>query len=259
VRNADTKRRRARTAILILVVAALSIAQGACAGRETKTTQLQTPVAAPTPQASAAPAAQTATEKPVTENRETARVEERAAPDLSAPEPDEVRRAVARVYEKAVTIDEESARRAVVGDFNGDGSADIAVVVHPSRAALAEINSEVANWIIEDPRAVVMPDVTKAVHHLPSTEERVRVEAMDALVAVIHGHEETGWRNTKARQSYLLRNAAGAGMRRQARAEAKEAMRGKNLPRLQGDVISETLGAEAGVLYWTGAKYGWLH
>src|SRR6267154_1021163 len=35
----------------------------------------------------------------------------------------------------------------VIGDFNGDGSEDLAVVVHPSPGKLSVINDELSNWI----------------------------------------------------------------------------------------------------------------
>jgi len=51
----------------------------------------------------------------------------------------------------------------VVGDFNGDGSEDLAVVVKPNETKLAEVNSEMANWILEDPKKIVLPSSSLAV------------------------------------------------------------------------------------------------
>ena len=258
---------RGRPARFILLIAALIIAFSACSQSETTTTQTattQTATAADAPQPAEATRPGTAkiervAEMPVPEIKEAEKVEA-PAPDLTPPQPDEVRRAVARVYEKAVRIDEQNVRRAIVGDFNGDGSSDIAVVVRPSATMLGEINSEVANWIIEDPRRIVTLDPTKLRQPIPASEERVKIEEDDTLLAIIHGHQQKGWRNTEATQSYLLKNAVGGEMKPQSSKEAKETIpRGKRPPALQGDVINATLGVQKGMLYWTGAKYGWYH
>ena len=246
---------RAQTTPLILLVAALSIGLSGCSRQETVREQTP-PTAAQSPVATQT---ETLTQTPLPANEE-AKNREAPVPDLSPPRPDEIRLAVARVYETAVKLDEQSVGRAIVGDFNGDGSADIAVVVRPTAEQLAEVNSEVANWIVEDPHAVVVPDMTKTVHHLPASEERAVIGAGDTLLAIIHGHEQAGWRNPNAKQSYLLKNAVGSGMKPQSREEAASAIaKAKMHPRLRGDVIKETLGTETGMLYWTGGKYGWYH
>src|SRR6185369_6084964 len=68
------------------------------------------------------------------------------------PKADEVAGALSRVFNKAVSLDETRAPSFVVGDFNGDGSQDLAVVTKATESALPEINNELANWILEDPR-----------------------------------------------------------------------------------------------------------
>lgn len=250
------KRSRAQTTPFLLLIITLSIACSACS--RTETTSEATPPAPP-PSAATTRKETMPTEMPATANGDAVEAEV-PAPDLTPPQPAEVRRAVARVYEQAVSVDEAGARHAVVGDFNGDGSSDIAVVVRPSEKMLEEINSEVANWILEDPHGVVVPDPTQRVHHLAATEERVKVEAGDTLLAIIHGHQEKGWRNPAAKQTYLLKNAVGNQIKTHKPEEVKSAVApGKRLPRLRGDVIGEKLGAESGMLFWTGAKYGWFH
>ncbi|HEY0406227.1 MAG TPA: hypothetical protein VGC89_10895, partial [Pyrinomonadaceae bacterium] len=69
--------------------------------------------------------------------------------ELPPPKPEEVSAVVARVYKDAVTVDAGRQPLFVVGDFNGDDSQDIAVVVRPAKGKLEELNSEVANWILE--------------------------------------------------------------------------------------------------------------
>ena len=187
---------------------------------------------------------------------------EGATPVPAPPQESEIRDAVARTYNDAVVFDPKNSQ-AVVGDFNGDGSDDIAVAVRPAAGKLEEINSEMANWILEDPRQVAAPDPRKfdphqGVQTLDPPKERPRVAAGDRLLAVIHGYKEQGWRNPDARQTYLLKNAAGIELKPESRLAARADAQTKT-PRLLGDVIRERLGDEQGFLYWTGARYGWFH
>lgn len=173
-------------------------------------------------------------------------------PELSEASPADLRDCVKRVYGDAVTLEEGRPDNYVTGDFNGDTSQDIAVVVRPRKGKLGEINDELANWILEDPREVEARSVEKASSKPSATPARVSVAQGDTLLAVIHGHKGEGWRNPAATQTYLLRNGAGAGLKTKARAEARLSLEG-----LTGDVISETLAREEGFLYWNGARYAW--
>lgn len=184
--------------------------------------------------------------------------EPKSDPALKLPPPalSEVRSAIARVYKDAVIVD---ATRFVVGDFNGDGLQDVAVVVKPAQAMLAEINSEVANWILEEPQNVVLPDPNKTTQQFPHKPEPTRVEQSDILLAVLHGFGPTGWRDPRATQTYLLKNAVGSNIKSEQLADAMRMIRGKaSLPKLRGDVISEAIAGESGLLYYTGAKYAWF-
>lgn len=174
----------------------------------------------------------------------------------SPPASDEVRNAIARIYKNAVTV---NTAEFVVGDFNGDGFQDIAAVVRPADGMLADINSEVANWILEEPQKVVLPDPSKTVQRFPHRPEPTRVQQSDVLLAVLHGFGAAGWRDQRAMQTYLLRNAVGNDLKSEHLADVLRRIHGRgNLPRLQGDVISEAIAGESGILYYTGAKYAWL-
>src|SRR5689334_19076421 len=56
----------------------------------------------------------------------------------------------------------------VTGDFDGDQSQDVAVIVRPNAARLRDINDPLANWIVEDPAHAYLPPRNQAVIHLPA-------------------------------------------------------------------------------------------
>ena len=184
------------------------------------------------------------------------------ATPAAPPQPSEVESALARVYQTAVSADERGRASALTGDFNGDDSQDIAVIVKPNREQLSEINSEVSNWIVEDPRRVRTPPLAARVDQgATPPPPRAQVEAGDTLLAIIHGFKSEGWRNADAKQTYLLKNAAGTEMRTQTgteeRKQFKEDAAAHHLPYVRGDLICQVLDGKAGCLYWTGAKYAW--
>jgi hypothetical protein len=239
---------------------ALAAALSACGGNQTAGEAV--PAATPQPTDSATAAAKPeapALLQPGAGTQAPASPAPRPAP--APPQAAEVRAALERTYKGAVAFDEHDAR-AVVGDFNGDGSEDLAAVVRPSKEKLADLNDELSNWIVTDPLKVQPPDPREfdphqGVQKLAPAPARPRVEAGDTLVVVIHGFKESGWRNPEAMQTYLLKNAAGADLKTEGRTQA-QADAQKRL-RLLGDVIRERLGGQSGFLYWTGASYGWFH
>ena len=173
---------------------------------------------------------------------------------LPPPSASDVRNAITRMYKNAVIVD---ASRFMAGDFNGDGDQDVAVVVMPAEGMIAELNSEVANWILGEPKNVVLPDPNKRTQILGHSQP-TRVEQSDTLLAVLHGYGAAGWRDPRARQTYLLRNAVGTNMKTQQLTNGLQMVNGKkSVPKLRGDVISEAIAGEQGLLYYTGAKYAW--
>jgi hypothetical protein len=169
------------------------------------------------------------------------------------PNPTEIRDIVARVFEKAATPDSSHPEFAV-GDFNGDGSEDLAVAIKPGENSLGEINNELANWLLEDPRTVV---INTAATVRPPPLKPVRAQKGDSLLAIIHGVGPQGWRNPEAKQTFLLKNGAGSNMTVLAVKDLLASKSKPKLPRLRGDTISETFGGKEGILFWTGAKYAW--
>lgn len=181
-------------------------------------------------------------------------------PYLPLPRSAEVQEAITRVYQNAVSVEAGRNPSFIVGDFNADSSEDLVVVVKPAEGMLPEINSEVANWILEDPQKVVLPDLNRRVQRPPPKPEPARVVKGEVLLAVIHGYGSNGWRNPAAKQTYLLKNAVGSNMRSQPIKELLSLTEGQaKLPRSNGDAISEMLAGDPGFLYWTGAKYAWYH
>jgi hypothetical protein len=165
---------------------------------------------------------------------------------LTPPQVTEVQKAVNRVFKEAVLIDTSHKPTFIVGDFNGDLSQDLAVVLKPASNKLSELNEEFPNWILRD---LAEPNQPRG--------PRLRVAANDKLLAIIHGYEANGWRDHQATQTYLLKNAAGAGMETHSTKDLVAAYRDRKRPQLRGDVVSEELEGKSGYLYYAGATYSW--
>ena len=165
---------------------------------------------------------------------------------LPPPELAQVQEAVKRVFKEAAVIDSSHTTAFIAGDFNGDLSQDIAVILKPAPEGLSELNEDLPAWLLRDPFG--SPE---------SRGPRLRVAATDVLLAVIHGYGPKGWRDPEARQTYLLKNAVGSAMQTHAQKDFTTANQGKKLPQLRGDLIGETLGGKSGYLYYSGATYSW--
>lgn len=161
-------------------------------------------------------------------------------PTLPAPQATEARACLARIFARVVVADSSRGRWYLDGDFNGDGSVDLAVAARPIAARLVALNDPLANWIVEDPRHPRSPKTALA--------------ASDALIAIVHGHGPNGWRDPDARQTYVLKNAAGKGMQAVTTSDAVAPVPGHERV---GHVIRETLDGSSGMLYWNGARYAW--
>lgn len=206
--------------ILEAVVIALCVSAFGCAGAEKSKVE-----AAPSPATVAAKQEQMAKLPP---------------PDL-----DQVQQAVKRIFKDSAVVDVSQQPSFVTGDFNGDLSQDLAVIVKPGSGKLAEINGEFPAWIIRDLFRSTAPGTP------------IRVEENDLLLAIIHGYGSDGWRDSQATQTYLLKNAVGSGMGVQSGKEFATANTGKTLPPLQGDLIREVIRGTAGYLYYAAPAYSW--
>jgi hypothetical protein len=170
----------------------------------------------------------------------TAKVAQPPAPALA-----DVNEAVTRVFNNAATIDSKHSPNFFAGDFNGDDSQDIAVILQPAKENLAEMNQQFPPWILRDLSTSNRP------------APQLKIEANDLLLAIIHGYGPKGWRDSQATQTYLIKNAVGSEVKAYPKAEFASANQGKKLPRLVGDLIAENLGEKSGYLYFTGAQYSW--
>lgn len=163
------------------------------------------------------------------------------APDLGM-----VEEAVKRVFGDSALLDKNRKPIFVTGDFNGDLSQDVAVVLRPAPDKLSNLNEEFPRWIIRD-----------LFERGESRVPRLRVAANEALLAIIHGYEANGWRDPQATQTYLLKNAVGSGMQTHQAKVVTAATTGKKVPRFRGEVIGEVLNGTSGYVYYAEATYSW--
>ena len=213
-------RNRLRFAGCGLIIGTVLLLMWGCAKHETATT--------PTPQSSPA-------------DQSTTKVTQKSSPTLA-----EVNEAVARVFKNAATIDSKHEPNFFTGDFNGDDSQDLAVILKPEKEKLAEMNQEFPPWILKDPLAVP---------NRPAPT--LRITDSDVLLAIIHGYGPNGWRDDQATQTYLLKNAVGLELKAYQKSDFANANQGKKLPRLSGDLIGENLSGKSVYLYFSGAQYSW--
>ena len=163
----------------------------------------------------------------------------------AAPKLPEVEEAVKRVFKDAAMVHPDYKSRVLTGDFNGDLSQDLAVVLKPVPEKLAEMNEPFPSWLLRDPRVPRNP------------AEPLQVEKDETLLAVIHGYGTNDWRDPQATQTFLLKNAVGADMRVQNGKEFVKNFSGRKLPRPQGDLIGENLKGSEGYLYYNASTYSW--
>jgi len=134
----------------------------------------------------------------------------------------------------------------LAGDFNGDSSEDLAVILKPASGKLDDLNQDFPPWILRD--VFLLPKVGA---------QPMRITTDEQLLAVIHGYGKTGWRDPQATQTYLLKNAVGPAVKAYTKSEVESAAQGKRVPRLVGDLIGESLRGQSGYLYFNGAQYAW--
>jgi len=158
----------------------------------------------------------------------------------------EVQDAVKRVFKGAAVLDTGREPNFIAGDFNGDHSQDLAVVIRPAPGKLAEMNDEFPAWIVKNPFALNRMGTAP-----------LKIQEDEVLLAVIHGYGPNDWRDPQATQTFLLKNAVGSGIEVRKQKDFLAANSDKKVPHVQGDVIGEVIGGEPGYLYFAGATYAW--
>lgn len=161
----------------------------------------------------------------------------------SAPKQVEVQQAVKRIFKDAAVLDTNYNPSFLAGDFNGDGSQDIAVILKPVK--LDEMNQELPPWLVRQPRTNKVTPV------------RIPIDKNDTLLAVIHGYGENHWRDPEATQTFVLKDVVGSNLKVESPKDFIAANTGRKLPRPQGDLIGETVGGSVGYLYYAQATYSW--
>src|SRR5829696_3359161 len=68
----------------------------------------------------------------------------------AAPKLPEVEEAVKRVFKDSAVVHPDYKSQVLTGDFNGDQSQDLAVVVKPVPEKLGEMNEEFPRWLLRD-------------------------------------------------------------------------------------------------------------
>jgi hypothetical protein len=187
-------------------------------------------------------------------------------PKLPPPKLEEVQEAVVRIFKDAAVIDASRTPSFLVGDFNGDQSQDLAVVLKPAAGKLSELNQEFPNWIAREPLDELLLPKSKALAHggtsksqpNPAAGQTVRFKQSDVLLAIIHGQGPKGWLDPEATQTHLLRDVVGTNMHILPFKEAAKAYKGiKPFPSVFGDLIQQTLIGQAGFLHFAGSLYSW--
>src|SRR5574338_272802 len=161
----------------------------------------------------------------------------------TAAKPAEVEQAIKRVFKDAAVLDTSYNPSFLAGDFNGDGSQDIAVILKPVK--LEEMNQELPPWLVREPRR-------------GRVDRRLsRIDKDETLLAVIHGYGPNHWRDPDATQTFVLKDVVGNNLKVHSPQDFVTANSGKKLPLPQGDLIGETVEGTPGYLYYAQATYSW--
>ena len=160
-----------------------------------------------------------------------------------APKLPEVENKVKTIFKDAAVLDPNHKPNFFSGDFNGDASQDLAVILKPVN--LDEMNRQFAPWLVRNPRSNM------------STRVRPEINKDETLLAVIHGYGTNDWRDPDATQTFVLKNAVGTDFRVQTGKDFIETNSGRNLPRAEGDLIGETIDGTQGFLYYATSSYSW--
>ncbi len=193
-------------------------------------------------------------EKPVAGAAAQPAAEATPFPGLPDPTIAQVQEAVHRVFGEVLVMDHSTQPNFIVGDFNGDGSEDLAVIARAAAGKTDAINDGLANWIIRDTDKVFLPPANEHVVKVPDIRPQ-RVEAGERVLAIIHGFGPNGWRDPASRQAQILKHPP-AVIRGKAASSSEMAIRALRLT-VQSEIIKGSRGDKSGYLFWTGSIYAW--
>jgi hypothetical protein len=128
------------------------------------------------------------------------------------------------------------------------------VIVRPARGKLTEINSELANWTIQDADKVFVSSPGQRVMRMEKAAPAKMMEK-EPVLAIVHGYGAQGWRDSAARQAYLVKHAA-VTFQGAAPSVSQKAVRAMHLP-VETEIIQAVRGGKEGFLFWTGGSYAW--
>ncbi|HEX3249020.1 MAG TPA: hypothetical protein VHS05_06315 [Pyrinomonadaceae bacterium] len=160
-----------------------------------------------------------------------------------APKLAEVQNKVQTVFKGAAVLHPNHNPNFFTGDFNGDASQDLALILKP--VDLENMNRLNAPWLVRAPRSNL------------STKLRLQIQKDETVLAVIHGYGTNDWRDPDATQTFVLKNVVGDDLKIQTGKEFVEMNSGRKLPRPQGDLIGETIDGTRGFLYYASSNYSW--
>ena len=187
---------------------------------------------------------QAAVEKPPTPQAPASEATPVKLDVASAPKVPEVQDAIKRVFKEAAVLHPDHNPNFLAGDFNGDASQDLAVIVKPVPDRVSEMNQEYPPWLLRDPRS-------------STARQQLKIAKDEVLLAVIHGYGANNWRDPEATQTFVLKNVVGDDLKVQSPKEFLGANTGRKLPRPQGDLIGETLNGTQGYIYYAVSTYSW--
>jgi len=220
---------------LFLAVFTLAALEG-CKGKSNQDQLVEKPIPVVTPQPASAVSATPASKLP-------------------APTEAEIEAAFRRIFGDDIILASANHPYFIVGDFNGDGSEDLALIARPAPGKLQEINSELANWIIQDADKAWVPAPASRRVTVAAKAERPTIAAGEEMLAIIHGFGTMGWRNPDARQAYLIKHAA-APLLGTAPSTSEKVIRDMHLP-YKTEIIQQSRHKKKGFLFWTGGGYAW--
>jgi hypothetical protein len=187
-------------------------------------------------------------------------------PELPPPKLEDVQQAVNRIFKTAVVIDQDRRPAFLVGDFNGDLSQDLAVVLKPAEGKLSELNQEFPNWIAREPLKELLLPKSKVLARPvgarsssnPALGQTIRFVQSDILLAIIHGNGARGWLDPEATQTHLLRDVVGTDMKTLPFKTAVKVYKDvRPCPTVYVDLIQQRLIGQSGFLHFAGGVYGW--